>query len=334
MRNAVLALVVFGCRADAAPAAGQPPATIELLHAVDARVTLSSQVVNATIKPEHLADRDLQTAWNSRTGDLVGAWIEIELPPKVVAKQIRMTIGHTGTGPRREDWFTMNPRIHRVGITSGGVGLPAHTFELSKRDLQIIDLGDKGSNKIRIEVQDIEPGSKKSWREICVSELEVWGTAPPELVRPDHAPSIIVDLTLAADALCDTYRAADAAYNRETDRQNKAPTCPTCVDGPSDLRGTASCDVAVAKFQPSGKWRGVAVRCHVENSHQGDKECTFAFLTDKWWLGSSITTRPYRSFEIVDATVGSKGEILVHYRDGDVDRSITCMRDETCTEKP
>src|ERR1700740_2994830 len=99
MRNAVLALVVFGCRADAAPAAGQPPATIELLHAVDARVTVSSQVVNATIKPEHLADRDLQTAWNSRTGDLVGAWIEIELPPKVVAKQIRMTIGHTGTGP-------------------------------------------------------------------------------------------------------------------------------------------------------------------------------------------------------------------------------------------
>jgi hypothetical protein len=331
MRNVVLAWVVLGCRADAAPAGAPPPAAIELLHAVDARVTVSSRVDNARIKPEHLVDRDLQTAWNSRTGDLVGAWIEIELPPKVVAKQIRMTIGHTSKGPRHEDWFTMNPRIHRVGVTSGGVGLAAHTFDLGKRDLQTIDLGDKGSNKIRIEVQDIEPGSKKAWREICVSELEVWGTAPPELVHPDRAPQLAVDLKIAADALCDPYTAADAAYNRETERQEKAPACPTCVDGPRDMRGTASCDVTLAKFQPSDGWQGVAARCHVENSHQGDKECTFAFFTDRWWLGPSITMVPVSRFEIVDAAVGSRHEIVVRYRDGDRDQSITCTRDGNCT---
>jgi hypothetical protein len=218
-----------------------------------------------------------------------------------------------------------------VGVTSGGVGLAAHTFDLGKRDLQTIDLGDKGSNKIRIEVQDIDPGSKKAWREICVSELEVWSTAPPELVHADRAPQLAVDLKIAADALCDPYTAADAAYNRETERQEKAPACPRCVDGPRDMRGTASCDVTLAKFQPSDGWQGVAARCHVENSHQGDKECMFALFTDRWWLGPSITMVPVNRFEIVDATVGSRHELVVRYRDGDRDQSITCTRDGNCT---
>ena len=74
---------------------------IELLHATDAKVTVSSQVANASIKPSHLVDKDLGTAWNSRTNDLVGAWIEITLPPKVVAKELRLTIGHTGKGGKR-----------------------------------------------------------------------------------------------------------------------------------------------------------------------------------------------------------------------------------------
>ena len=77
---------------DAAPAAPQP---VELLHAVPSTVAVSSTVDNAAILPEHLVDRDLATAWNSRTGDTAGAWIAVRVPREVRVDQIRMSAGFT-----------------------------------------------------------------------------------------------------------------------------------------------------------------------------------------------------------------------------------------------
>jgi len=299
---------------------------IELLHATDAKVTVSSQVANASIKPSHLVDKDLGTAWNSRTNDLVGAWIEITLPPKVVAKELRLTIGHTGKGGKREDWFTMNPRIKHASVKVGDATLNSHAFDLTNRGLQVIDLEGKVGSTIRITVQDIEPGSKKSWREICVSELEVWGTAPAELVHPDKPPPVAVDHAVEIAALCDPWTAADDAYNKETSRQERHPSCPTCVDGPGDMRGRAYCETQPIAITPSGPWKAAALACHVDNSHQGDKECTFNFLTDTWWSGPSTTTRPYKTVEITSATIGKANELVITY-DGQV---VTCRPDATC----
>ena len=87
----------------------------------------------------------------------------------------------------------MNPRIKHAGVKVGDATLNSHAFDLPNRGLQVIDLEGKVGSTIRITVQDIEPGSKKSWREICVSELEVWGTAPAELVHADKPPPVAVD---------------------------------------------------------------------------------------------------------------------------------------------
>jgi hypothetical protein len=83
--------------ADAAPAR---PALIDLTHAMDMTIVVSSTVRNASMPPLGLADNSLDTAWNSATGQLVGAWIATEVPPGATVEQLRMTAGHTGHGPR------------------------------------------------------------------------------------------------------------------------------------------------------------------------------------------------------------------------------------------
>jgi hypothetical protein len=291
---------------------------------------VSSQVQNPAIKPEHLVDGDLQTAWNSRTGDLVGAWIEVRLPPQAAARELRITAGHTGRGPKGEDYFTMNPRIKRIGLRSGKTALAARDLDITNRGLQRIELGALPAGEtLRIEVQAIEPGTKKSWRETCVSELEVWGAAPAAIQHASVRPKIAVDPAIAASALCDEYTAADDAYNRETKRQEKSPTCPTCVDGPSDLRGYAGCSVQLAAFAPTPPWQAVAVRCHVTNSHHEDKECTFAMLTDTWWLGPSEALLPIRPLEIVDVKATTR-DLVVHYRIGDATKTLACTAAGDC----
>ena len=123
--------------ADAALAdAGAP--LVDLLRAVPITITVSSTVVNPAIVPAHLVDRDLGTAWNSATGELVGAWIEATLPSGARAAEIRMTVGHTGHGKHGEDYFTMNPRIKGVSVWSGDTLLGNVKLDVSNRALQTI----------------------------------------------------------------------------------------------------------------------------------------------------------------------------------------------------
>src|SRR5688572_30759981 len=50
---------------------------VELVQLTAASVRVSSKVANPNIRPTHLVDKNMATAWNSVTGELVGAWIEI-----------------------------------------------------------------------------------------------------------------------------------------------------------------------------------------------------------------------------------------------------------------
>src|SRR5262245_35308962 len=109
--HALLILLIVGCekreRPEKEPATPMPttrpaasgpsvatPAEVELLHAVPAVVAVSSTVANQNDKPEHLVDGRLETAWNSRTGDLVGGWIAFRLPRDVTVKKIKLTAGY------------------------------------------------------------------------------------------------------------------------------------------------------------------------------------------------------------------------------------------------
>jgi hypothetical protein len=58
-----------------ASAIQSPKRETDLLGIVPAKIAVSSAVRNPRDFPEHLVDGDPNTAWNSQTGDLAGAWI-------------------------------------------------------------------------------------------------------------------------------------------------------------------------------------------------------------------------------------------------------------------
>ena len=237
----------------AAPAAAKPapPVEFDLLHLNGAKVAVSSMVANAAIFPGDLVDGKLATAWNSRTGDLVGAWLAVRVPKAAHITRIRMTAGFANVHGK-DDWFTMNHRITAVHITRLDVptDLGVHTLDPAQRGLQDIPIDSPGGD-FRIEVTGVVPGTKKAWREICVSELQVWGTFPGGPPRFSTLPDVAVgslegtalpDRDITIDPLPETgslaeYCAAYLALPAET-----FTGCPrteediNCVD-----QGTRAC---------------------------------------------------------------------------------------------
>jgi len=176
----------------AAPAAPAPSTRpIDLLTAVPIVVAVSSTVANAAIVPAHLVDGDLGTAWNSRTGDLRGAWIAARVPADARVTTIRMTVGFTRVDPKLGDLFTMNPRIRRVRVLRNGALVTERVLDPAVRTLQDIPIQQPGGD-YKIEVVDIAPGTKPSWRELCVSELEIWGTLAPGVIAKPSRPVVRV----------------------------------------------------------------------------------------------------------------------------------------------
>src|SRR5438309_9092821 len=54
------------------------PGLVELLHNAPSTVRVSSRVANTTNLPEHAVDKNMNTAWHSHSGDLQGAWIDLD----------------------------------------------------------------------------------------------------------------------------------------------------------------------------------------------------------------------------------------------------------------
>jgi hypothetical protein len=76
-------------------AAADTQASVNLFTTVPTAVAVSSTVESNTILPAHLVDGKLDTAWNSHTGELVGAWIGARLPADVHVDTIKLTVGFT-----------------------------------------------------------------------------------------------------------------------------------------------------------------------------------------------------------------------------------------------
>jgi hypothetical protein len=162
---------------------------VDLTNLIPITITLSSTVANASILPEHVADGDLSTAWNSRTDDPAPS-ISIMVPPGAVIREVRMTVGFTAMGPKHEDYFTMNERIRGVQATGDDGTAETPTLDIASRALQTIPIVSR--NRVRIAITDVVPGSKPSWHEVAVSELEVWGSPPAGWIAPRKPLSPIV----------------------------------------------------------------------------------------------------------------------------------------------
>lgn len=176
--QAGLALAVFSWLTLAGSGAqAQDGATsVDLLHAVATDVAVSSVYRSQRAQVDRLFDGDLETAWNSRTGDLVGAWIEVRLPADAVVTGIAMTPGFTHTTEAR-DLFTSNHRIARVRVLRDGTEVGSYPLDTSAPALVTIPVSGPGG-VYRIEVAEVLVGSRTDWRETCISELRILGRAP------------------------------------------------------------------------------------------------------------------------------------------------------------
>lgn len=184
---------------------GEP---IDLLRSVPSAVAVSSVYEDRTAWLERLVDGDPESAWNSRSGDLAGAWIEVRVPAEVTVTSIELTAGFTRTGGR-VDLFTGNHRVARVRVLRDGARLGEHALDPSSRALQPLPVNGPGG-VYRIELLELVPGTRTDWREACVSELRVLGHPGAAPVR-EGAPALAVGALPDLSASLAPGSPADAA---------------------------------------------------------------------------------------------------------------------------
>lgn len=212
---------------DAVDASGEATRLDDLLHLTAARLAVSSKVDNPRDYAEHIADGRFDTAWNGKTGDLVGAWFGFRVPVDARVRVIELTVGYVATSKKGEDLFRMNHRISRVRINRNGSELFERTLDPDSRELQRISLDEHGGD-FRIEVLDVKPGTRREWRELAISELRVFGiaggakrdvaTTPRAYVGSFDGPSPVLPVLVAHRAtasgvdlasICDAWLAVD-----------------------------------------------------------------------------------------------------------------------------
>jgi hypothetical protein len=141
-------------------------------------VGVSSRVDNGTESPESLLDGDTSTAWSSRTGDLVGAWVALRLNEHADVASLALTVGMT----KSDELFHQNVRISEVQIAFKDVVLVDHfKLDTESRELQVVPVSAIGKGDLKITVQAIAPGTKPSWREATISEIELRDAAGKKL---------------------------------------------------------------------------------------------------------------------------------------------------------
>ncbi|MCB9594709.1 MAG: hypothetical protein H6719_18460 [Sandaracinaceae bacterium] len=211
---------------------------VDLLHAAPARVSVSTVYRDNAEQVARMVDGDLATAWNSRTGDLVGAWIEVEVPAEATVRALAITPGFVRRSDTA-DLFTGNHRIARVRVTAfdGGVATTVgeSPLDVESRDLVEVPVGRAGG-RFRVEVLETRPGTREDWREICVSELRVLG-ALAGATPGEATPQTSVGALGPAGALDDeaAQAAAEAAEDAAADAQLEALDREMALDSVSSL---------------------------------------------------------------------------------------------------
>jgi len=162
----------------------------DLLGIVPAKVAVSSAVRNPRDFPEHLIDGNPNTAWNSRTGDLAGAWIAFRVPADAHIDAIELTAGYVRV-KGEQDLFRMNHRIKRVEILRDGQPLKVAGLDVESRVLQRVPI-DTAGGEFKVLVKETLPGSEVKWREVVVSEFRVLGKPGSE--RRGASERIVVSI--------------------------------------------------------------------------------------------------------------------------------------------
>lgn len=167
-------------------------------------VVVSSRVDNDTESPRALVDHDPDTAWSSRTGDMVGAWIALRVRGTPSLRGVRLTVGMT----KDDDLFVQNPRISEVSISfapairEAGVErteaattlVTSFPLDTESKRLQTVPFTAVGPGVLKIVVTKVRAGSRASWREVSISDMDVFGAGgdvdlnPGEVLVGSFAP--------------------------------------------------------------------------------------------------------------------------------------------------
>ncbi|MCA9664085.1 MAG: hypothetical protein KC503_00810 [Myxococcales bacterium] len=173
----------------AKPAASALGDVMNLLRRTRAAVWVSSKVGERAYGVGKLVDGKLSTAWNAKRGELTAGWIAFDVPTKARITSIRMTAGFTAVTKQHGDLFTKNYRVTKVSLWKNAKRLRSYSLDPNNRRLQALDLGASlAGGTYRISVDRVLAGSKRKWREVCVSELEVLGRVPRELMLAADTP--------------------------------------------------------------------------------------------------------------------------------------------------
>lgn len=173
----------------APPAAREPKGPlVELLHNAPSTLRVSSASRYPTLSAKALVDGNLETAWNSRPGELVGASVTFTVPDYARVHTLQLTSGFAKVG-KKGDLFTMNHRITEVTLFRNGARVGAFKLDPDSRALQEIPVNQHGG-RFELAIDAVVPGTRPSWREVCISELMVWGWLPEEHPPARQEPSI------------------------------------------------------------------------------------------------------------------------------------------------
>ncbi|MCB9614131.1 MAG: hypothetical protein H6722_16965 [Sandaracinus sp.] len=175
MKHAGTKLGVWACLLFAtANVRAQEP--VDLLHAVGTELAVSSAYRNLRQQVERLVDGNPESAWNSATGDLTGAWIEVRLPADAEVTGIGLIPGFARIS-NGSDLFTGNHRVAEIRVLREGTEVGRFPVPNERPELVTIPVRGRGG-VWRIELTGLRPGTRSDWREVCVSELQVLGRAP------------------------------------------------------------------------------------------------------------------------------------------------------------
>lgn len=184
-----------GGEAEAAePAAPAPPDPhpethlVNLLRIPGAVLATSSALHGEPNQALRLIDNDLETAWNSETGDVENAWIAFVVPEGARVERIEMTAGNTSQRNHRH-YFTGNHRVAHLRVFHNGRPLRSQRFNYRDRGMQTVPVSG-GPGEYQILLDQLIPGRHHAWREATVSELRVIGTAP-DGVTEAAAPIVV-----------------------------------------------------------------------------------------------------------------------------------------------
>lgn len=208
---------------------GQLSKLSNLLYTTKSAVAVSSKVDNPKDFPEHLIDGKPETAWNGKTGDLSG-WIAVRIPKEAHVAFVAMT-----TGFDKKDLFTQNHRIKRVKVTRDGKVLREATLDVGQRAPQKITI-DADGGELRIDVLETEPGTKKEWKELTVSEFSVWGDPKTARLPATRIPRVTIGSFEAPKEKAVTPLPLADSFQKYCKEYNERET-PVFLDAAGDFPG-------------------------------------------------------------------------------------------------